>query len=117
MIAIKSVNGAEPAIEPDSFSIEKTDLYSDSTGRSAETGRMLSYPIRLGIYKIELEYSGNAVQIQAIEELFSGTSLTVIFNDCGTYTEREMYPSDRTRSAITLRKTQLYTLSLSLVEY
>lgn len=117
MVAIQTVNGTAPVIEPDAFNITKSDLYSDSTGRSAETGVLLSYPIRLNIYKIELEYSGSAAQIKAIEQLFSGASLNVTFNDYGEYITKKMYPSDRLRGAKTMKGSQRYTLSFSLTEF
>lgn len=95
MNVIKSINGFTPPIEPLSFVITKSDLYSDSTGRSAETGVLLQYPIRFGVYSLALEYQGNDAEIAAVENLISGSSLTVVFLDNGTYMTKEMYPSDR----------------------
>jgi hypothetical protein len=93
--AIKSINGLTPPIEPLSLVITKSDLYSDSTGRSAETGTLIQYPIRFGVYSLALEYQGNDAEIAAIESLISGNSLTVVFLDNGTYLTKQMYPSDR----------------------
>lgn len=123
MIAIKSVNNAEPVIEPDTFNVSTFDLYSDSTGRTAETGHMISQLIRSNIYKIELVYTGSAEQIRQIRELYkistSKLILNVEFLDLDTYITKTMYPSDRTQTA--LRCTEngkgRYSLSFSLTEY
>ncbi len=95
MIVIKSINGTAPPIEPLTFSITKSDLYSDSTRRSSETGKLMQYPIRFGVYSLALEYLGNDAVIAQLESLISGSSLTVVFLDNGTYVTKEMYPSDR----------------------
>lgn len=123
MIAIKSVNGKEPLIEPDVFDVSTFDLYSDSTGRTSETGEMIAHLIRSDIYKIELTYTGSASQIRAIRDLYSISgkkiSLTVEFLDLDTYITKTMYAGDRTQS--TLRYTKLgdgrFSLSFSLTEY
>lgn len=123
MIAIKSVNGKEPLIEPDTFDVSTFDLYSDSTGRASETGEMIANLIRIGIYKIELVYTGSASQIRSVRELYSLSetklSLYVEFLDLDKYITKEMYPGDRTQN--TLRYTKLgdgrFSLSLSLTEY
>lgn len=95
MVVIKTINGKAPPIEPLSFTITKSDLYSDSTGRSSETGKLMQYPIRFGVYSLALEYQGFDAEIKAIENLISGSSMTVVFLDNGTYVTKEMYPSDR----------------------
>ncbi len=121
-IVIKSVvNGTEtfePVIEPSEYSIQKSDLYSDSTGRSSETGLLLSYLIRRNIYTIHLEYYGNGDEIGGIEEMINGTSLDVAFLENGIYTEKTMYPSDREKTAEIIRNGNgMYRLSFSLIEY
>lgn len=95
MVVIKSINGIAPPIEPLSFTVIKSDLYSDSTGRSSETGTLQQYPIRFGVYSLALEYQGFDAEIKAIENMISGSSMTVVFLDNGTYVTKEMYPSDR----------------------
>lgn len=95
MYVIKSINGTAPPIEPMSFGITKSDLYSESTGRSSETGKLIQYPIRFGVCSISLEYLGNDSEISAIESLISGNRLTIVFLDNGKYITKEMYPSDR----------------------
>ena len=115
---IKSVNGKSPAIEPDNYVVSLCDLYSDTTGRTAETGEMISYLIRSNIYKIELEYSGSASEIRNIRELLSSSNLSVEFLDLGEYITKKMYPSDRICNAVVCKnqKNNRYTLSLSLTE-
>lgn len=122
MIAIKSVNGQTPPIEPDTFDVSLFDLYSDSTGRSSETGEMITHLIRSDVYKIDLSYSGTASQIRAIREIFSlssSLSLSVEFLDLDEYVKKTMYAGDRTQT--TLRYTNTgngrFTLSFSLTEY
>ncbi len=119
MVAIKTINGREPPIEPakNGYKITKADLYSDSTGRSAETGVLLAYPVRLGVYTIELEYQGNDEQIKAMEELIAGTVLDVVFRDNGEYITRRMYPSDRNKDVETLKHKGRQILTFSLIEY
>ena len=122
MIAIKSVNGKEPLIEPDVFDVSTFDLYH-FTGRTSETGEMIAHLIRSDIYKIELTYTGSASQIRAIRDLYSISgnkiSLEVEFLDLDKYITKTMYAGDRTQS--TLRYTKLgdgrFSLSFSLTEY
>ena len=55
MVAIQKVtkSGVEyiPVIEPrqNGYKVIKSDLYSDSTGRSAETGTLMRYLIRSNV--------------------------------------------------------------------
>lgn len=55
----------------------------------------MQYPIRFGVYSIALEYLGSDAEIKQLENLISGSSLTVVFLDNGEYVTKEMYPSDR----------------------
>lgn len=98
MVLIKKINSSAPAIEPFKYDVTRSDLYSDSSGRSAETGTMLLYPIRSGVYKIELEYQGNAAEISAIEQLISGTTFSVEFLYNDSYVTKTMYKGDRVNS-------------------
>ena len=123
MIAIKSVNGKEPLIEPDTVDVSTFDLYSDSTGRTSETGEMIACLIRPDVYKIELVYTGSAGEIRAIRKLYSLSeneiSIKIEFLDLDEYITKIMYPGDRKQS--TLRYSKLgngrFSLSLSLTEY
>ncbi|MDE6797971.1 MAG: hypothetical protein K2J36_08190 [Ruminococcus sp.] len=108
----------EPVIEPISYSIQKSDLYSDATGRSAETGILLSYLIRKNIYTIKLEYSGTAEEIASIEKMINNSFLVVNFLDGENYVTKNMYPSNREKTAEIIRNySGIYTLSFSLIEY
>jgi len=115
------VNGTktfELDTEPYTYSIQKSDLYSDATGRSSETGILLSYPIRRNIYTIRLEYYGNDKEIRDIEDMIDGTSLKVTFLENGSYITKTMYPSDREKTAEIIRNgKEMYSLSFSLIEY
>lgn len=107
----------EPCIEPLKCSITRSDLYSDSTGRSAETGLLLQYPIRTGLFSIELEYLGSDEEIAQIEEMIDGTSFTVRFIYNGAEQEATMYPSDRVNETeIILDGKGRHRLSFTLIE-
>lgn len=97
MIVIKSVNGSPLAVQPlsDGFSVTKSDLISDGSGRSAETGKAMRYPIRLGTYKLSLKFKGAAEDIAAVDELVSAFEQIVVFLDGTEYVTVNMYPGDR----------------------
>lgn len=122
MVAIKKVTkgGHEytPVIEPlqNGFKVTKSDLYSDSTGRSAETGVLIQYLIRSNVYSIELQYSGTVAQIADIEALYTGTSYIVEFNDNGSYVSKTMYPSDRVKDTESLKGIGRVNFTVTLVE-
>lgn len=123
MIPILSVNGVDctnklqPAKE--GYTVTKSDLYADSTGRSAESGVMLAYLIRRDVYSLALEYVGKAPQIREIEQLFAGASrqYQVTFLDNNQYVTANMYPSDRTKTTTVIVGNDIYMkLSVSLVQ-
>lgn len=123
MIPILSVNGVDctnklqPAKE--GYTVTKSDLYADSTGRSAESGVMLAYLIRRDVYSLALEYVGKAPQIREIEQLFAGASrqYQVTFLDNDQYVTANMYPSDRTKTTTAIVGNDIYMkLSVSLVQ-
>ena len=117
MRPIISINGTAPKIEPLKCVITRCDLYSDSTGRSAETGRLLQYPVRMGLYSIELEYLGSDSDIADMESLIDGSKLTVQFIHNGTQAEAVMYPSDRVNETeIILNGKGRHRLSFTLIE-
>jgi hypothetical protein len=106
-----------PCIEPLKCLITRSDLYADSTGRSAETGRLLQYPVREGIYSIDLEYLGTDTEIKDMERLISGTQLTVHFLYNGDEVTAIMYPSDRVNETEKILNNQgRHRLSFTLVE-
>lgn len=108
-----------PVIEAASYSITKSDIYSDSTGRSAETGVLIAYLIRKNVYTIRLEYYGDNSQISQIENMINSDVLEVTFFENGNYITKTMYPSDREKTIdfLTEKMQGRYTLSFSLVEY
>lgn len=120
---IKSIKKGEvkfnPVIEPVSYLIKKADIYSDSTGRSAETGVLIAYLVRKNVYTIQLEYYGNDSQISKIEAMINDSVLEVTFWDNGDYITKTMYPSDRKKTVnfITPELKGRCTLSFSLIEY
>lgn len=117
MQAIVSINGAAPPAEPMSMTIGKNDVYSDSSGRSTETGTMLLYPIRTGIYTLELEYILDTEQCRIFEQLIRGTELTVKFYDGDDLKTAKMYASaSRTKELLGTADSRKYRLSFSLIE-
>ena len=66
LVPIQTVNGHDMSgkLQPakDGYSVTKSDLYSDSTGRSL-TGVMQTYIVRKDVYSIEVKYIGTAAQI------------------------------------------------------
>lgn len=113
---IISIKGQSPALVPTKMNITKSDLYSDSSSRSSETGDMLLYPIRYGNYSIELEYVGTAAQIADIEALIAGCDYMVIFLDGEDQVSRYMYPSDRQKEPLGTSSARKYRLSFNLIE-
>lgn len=107
----------EPQIEPLKCTITRSDLYSDSTGRSAETGKLMQYPVRMGLYSIELEYLGSDSEIADIERLINNSQLTVTFIYNGNQVTAVMYPSDRiNETEIILNNEGRHRLSFALIE-
>lgn len=97
MLAIKSINGVQPVIQPlmDGYNVTKADLYSDSTKRTAETGTLILTPIRFNVYSIELKFKGTSAEISAVDSLISGNAFEACFLFCGEYVTKNMYASDR----------------------
>jgi len=117
MRPIISIKDESPKIEPLKCVITRSDLYADSTGRSAETGKLLQYPVREGIYSIDLEYLGTDSEIKDMERLISGTQFTVCFLYNGVEVTAVMYPSDRVNETeIILDNQGRHRLSFTLVE-
>lgn len=114
--AIISINGNEPPAEPMSMTITKSDLYSDSSRRTAEQGILLLYPIRYNVYSIELEYLLDSQQAKELENLVSGSELSVQFRDGDDIKTCSMYPSDRTKRLVGTAESRKYDISFSLTE-
>ncbi len=116
MKAIVSINGVSPPCEPMSMIVTSSDLYSDSSKRSAETGKLLLYPVRMGIVTIELEYLLSESQAAEFEKLIGDSLLKVEFYDCGNLKKADMYPSDRTKELLGTAESRKYRLAFSLIE-
>ncbi|MDO4863470.1 MAG: hypothetical protein Q4A05_04795 [Ruminococcus sp.] len=122
---IQSINGGDPVLEPTMCEISQSDLYSDQSGRSAESGDMLLYLIKKGVYTIELEFVGTAAQIRHIDSLIVGGDFTVVFFDetntedstpWSPYVSRKMYASDRKKVPLGTPSGRKYRLSFNLIE-
>ncbi len=125
LIPIKTVNGTNMAnkLQPtaNGYKVTKSDLYSDSTSRSAETGILIPYLIRTDVYNIALEYVGTADEISEIEALYAPSGGTrqysVEFLDNSTYFTKTMYPSDREKpTEIIIDGVPRIRLTLTLIE-
>lgn len=111
------INGSALPKEPIKYDINKADLYSDATGRSAETGKMLRYPIRKNVYSLSLEYHGKDSEIAVIENMIAPDKLMVDFFENGSYQKKEMYVSDREKSEIRIiNGVGRYVLAFELIE-
>ena len=97
MLAIHSIDGEELAVQPlsDGYQVTESDLLSSGSGRSAETGKALRYPIRLGTYKLTLKFKGTSEEISQVDSLVSRFEQLVKFTYCRHTIEILMYPSDR----------------------
>lgn len=98
MLAIKSINGIQPAVQPlkNGYTVTKSDLLAEGSGRSSETGKVIRYPIRLGTYKLTLKFKGLSSEIASVDTLVSSFTQTVVFLSGGEYVTASMYPNDRT---------------------
>ncbi len=98
MLAIKTINGVQPAVQPlrNGYTVTKSDLLAEGSGRSAETGKVMRYPVRLGTYKLTLKFKGLSAEIASVDALISSFTQTVVFLSSGEYVTAQMYPNDRT---------------------
>lgn len=121
MNTIQTINGQALPRQPSSpngYSVTVSDLDSSSSGRSAETGVLLRYTIRQGVYKISLSFRGPAADIRAIRELIAPASLTVVFWDIDRWQTAAMYVSDRSTKMLPVPELNgWYDLSFNLIEY
>lgn len=125
LIPIKTINGTNMAakLQPtkEGYTVQKSDLYSDSTNRSAETGILIPYLIRADVYTLQLRYVGTASEIHEIEQLIAPTGgarqYSVEFLDDTGYVTKTMYPSDRQKPVeVIINGVPKMSLSFSLVE-
>lgn len=114
MLAIHSIDGEELAVQPliDGYQVTTSDLLSSGSGRSAETGKAIRYPVRLGTYKLTLKFKGTYEEISQVNSLVSRFEQQVKFTCCGQTIQTSMYPSDRTITSNGLTA----ELSVNLIE-
>lgn len=114
MLALKSINGIQPAVQPliGGYSVIRSDLLADGSGRSTETGAALRYPVRLGTYKINLKFKGLMADISQVNDLVSAFTQSVVFLDGEKYVTANFYPSDRNF----INKGLISELSVNLIE-
>ena len=110
------INGTSFPIAPITYEIGRADLDSEDSGRSAETGVMIRYPIRKGVFKIELTFRGTAAQIKSIENLVVPTSFSVTFPYLGDTWTKTMYAGDRAAAKVRTRD-DWWDFSVNLIEY
>lgn len=98
MIVIDSINGTALAVQPlrDSYAVIVSDLLSEGSGRSVETGRAIRYLVRKDAYKLNLKFKGLPDEIAQVESLVTQFTQHVIFRYNGKIIETDMYPGDRT---------------------
>lgn len=119
---ILSLNGGDPVLEPTKYGINKSDLYSDSSGRSAESGDMILYAIRKDVYSLELEFIGTPSEINTIIGLLPIGDFSVTFLDetntesQSDYVTRRMYASDRKIEMLGAPGARKERLSFNLIE-
>lgn len=111
---ITSINGCILPFAPVKMTVTKSDLHSDSSKRSAETGRLLLYPIRRNIHTLELEFLLDEDQKNLLESLIEGggSSFFVQFDEQRIL----MYPSDRVAEVQGTKNSRKYRISFSLIE-
>lgn len=114
MLAITSINGTALAVQPlrDGFGVIESDLLSDSSGRSAETGETIRYLIRKGVFKLNLKFKGTRAEIAQVNGLVSSFTQSVQFNYLGEHYTVTMYPGDRN----VLDNGELAELSVNLIQ-
>lgn len=118
MHGITAINHVKLPFSPIRLSISKSDLYSDSTKRSAETGRLLLYLIRKNIYTLEVEYLLNTEQKKFLESLIEGAGATLFvqFDENGETRSLDMYLSDRSIEVKGTENSRKYSMSFSLIQ-
>lgn len=120
MNTIESINSVTLPIQPQhgGYNVTTSDLDSDSSGRSAETGVLLRYVVRQGIYKIDLSFRGTSSNIRKIKDMIAPTRLSVKFWDIDKWVTADMYVGDRTQKLLpVISEEDMYDFSFSLIEY
>lgn len=118
MHGIIAINGEILPFAPVKMKISKSNLYSDSTKRSAETGILLPYLIRKNIHTFELEFLLDSEQKEFLENALesSNSKIIVQFDENGEKKSLNMYSSDRTVEVQGTKNSRKYAVSFSLIE-
>lgn len=97
MVVIESIDGESLAVQPliSGYSVTASDLISDGSGRSAETGKAIRYLIRQNTFKLNLKFKGYSEKIAQIVPILSRFEQTVKFRYAGEFFTVKMYPGDR----------------------
>lgn len=96
---IETINGISLNTQPlrdGGYQVITSDLLSDGSGRTAETGTTLRYPVRTGVFKLMLRFKGKSDDIAQVNSLVMQFTQTVRFLWQGAFIEKTMYPGDRT---------------------
>lgn len=86
---------------PVSFSVHRSDIDSNDTGRS-ETGVLYRNRIRAGVYKLQVAWRVNKQQLAVITSAISADSFSVTFFDPTSSLEKTctMYAGDRSAALV-----------------
>lgn len=106
--------GTPLAVQPlrdGGYSVTHTDLVAEGSGRSAETGVAIRYPVR-SAYKISLKFKGLSADIAQVNGLVSAFAQEVKFWYAGAWQIANFYPGDRTITD----NGEIAELSVNLVE-
>ena len=121
MNTIQTIDGvALPCapVTPNGYTVVTSDLDSDATGRSAETGVLMRYVIRKNIHKISLSFRTTAANASTIRGMVSPNKITVVFWDLTDWATAYMYVSDRSVKLLPVPgQAGWYDLSFNLIEY
>lgn len=107
-------SGTALAVQPlydGGYSVIHSDLVAEGSGRSAETGVAIRYPVRT-VYKISLKFKGTSAEIAQVNGLVSAFSQEVKFWYSGAWRTANFYPSDRTMND----KGDIAELSVNLIQ-
>jgi len=101
-----------PSPDLDSYSVERNDIDSASTGRT-ESGYMYREIVRTKIYKISMKFHVTPDECELLENLLSSANFTLRFMDKSAFKEKTMYCSTFTSTPVC---DELYILSCNCQE-
>ena len=117
------VIGSTSLPNPITYSVSRSDLDSDNTGRS-ETGVLQRTRVREGIYKIEAGFKVLKADLKTITDAIAPASFSVTFFDPTTSTSptKTMYAGDRSAKLSSYISESapgdsFWDLNISLIEF